>query len=188
MFLTDLINKRIFSGKTAKGICCGVGVSLKTHAVKYLLCANALTPTKRVDFCVSISAVENIGESIRLSQLRPLRPQRCANLFIGSPIYSFDGSYLGKITDLELREFIATRLFSDGGEIYSINAVSACQDAVILKKEQPYPLGQRIPAPVLPLVTEKKESVVTKGVLRTAIKRGALIRLTLSLPPFIREG
>ena len=34
------------------------------------------------------------------------------------------------------------------------------------------------------LVTEKNDAVVTKPILKTAIKNKALIKLTLSLPPF----
>ncbi len=188
MFLTDIVNKEIFSGKTSKGVCRGVGVSLKTHAVKYLFCSGVAQANQHADFCISITAVESVNGCVQLSKLRPLRPQRCARIFIGCPVYSFEGHYLGNVADLEIRDFVATYLFTDQGERYPINGVCACQDALILKKEQPYPLGQRIPTPLLPLVTEKKDSVVTKSILRQAIKKGKLIELTLSLPPFHISG
>ncbi len=180
MFLSAITDKEIVSGATKKGICRGVGVSLKSHAVKYLLCAS----DGDTDFSVSASAVERVDEQITLSSLRPLFPKRCARIFIGRPVYSFDGAYLGKVVDLEIREFIATNLFTDQNERYPINAVFACRDAVIIKKEQPYPLGQRVPTPILPLFTEKKDAVVSKQILRTAIEKGKLISLTLSLAPF----
>ncbi len=179
MFLSELIDKEIIVGKNVKGVCKGVGFSLKNHAVKYLLCANS-----SADFCVSAASVESVGEHVRLSKLRPVHPQKCACVFINSPVYSFEGNYLGKITDLALHEFVATQLFTDQDAVYPVSAIIACQDAVILRREQPYPLGQRIPAPVLSLLSDKKDSVVTKSILRAAIQKGALIELTLSLPPF----
>ncbi len=186
MFLKDLTNKEILSGKQPKGVCRGVGISLKSHAVKYLLCASSATAD--TDFSVSTAAVDRIDERITLSKLRPVFPKNCVKLFLGRPVYSFDGAYLGKVTDLELQGFTATNLFTDQDAVYPINAITASQDAVILKKEQPYPIGQRIPAPLLPLVTDKAGSVVTKPILRAAIRKGALIKLTLSLPPFYFQG
>ncbi len=188
MFLSDIANKEIYSGKTAKGVCRGVGISLKTHAVKYLFCADSTQANQRADFCVSVNAVQSVYPHILLTQLRPLRPQSCARIFIDCPVYSFEGNYLGKVTDLEIRNFIASYLFTDQEKRYPINGVCACQDALILKKEQPYPLGQRIPAPYLSELTEKKETIVTKSVLRSAIKKSKLIALTLSLPPFRLDG
>ncbi len=182
MFLKDLTDKEIISGKTSKGVCRGVGLSLKSHAVKYLLCASA--QGANTDFSVSTAAVESVDTEITLSKLRPLLPKNCARIYIGRPVYSFDGVYLGNITDLEMQGFVATRLYTDQNIAYPISAVTACQDALLLKREQPYPIGQRIPAPLLPLVTEKKDGIVTKPILRTAIGKGALIKLTLSLPPF----
>ncbi len=184
MFLQELVNKEIFSGKNAKGICRGVGISLKSHAVKYLLCASTPTATHGGDFSVSTSAVERIEEGVFLTKLRPLFPKNCARVFLGCPIYSFDGVFLGNLTDLEMKGFAATQIFTDQATAYPVTAITACKDALILKREQPFPLGQRVPTPLLPLVTDKKDAVVTKPLLRTAIQNGALVKLTLSLPPF----
>ncbi len=186
MFLKDLTGKEILSGKTCKGYCRGVGVSLKTHTVKYLLCAS--TQNGEADFALSTTAIAEIGEQIRMSTLRPLLPRNCVRIFIGRPIYAFDGIYLGQVEDLVMEGFVATQLLSSKKILYPVNAITACFDAVILKKEQPYPLGQRIPAPLLPLVTDKNSSVVTKPILRTAIQKSSLIKLTLSLPPFTLNG
>ncbi len=183
MFLKDLVNKEIVSGKNVKGVCRGVGVSLKSHAVKYLLCASAPSSAD-ADFAVAVSAVEDVDKQIYLSQLRPVLPKSCARIFIGRPVYSFEGVHLGNVADLEIQGFIATRLYTDQAIAYPVNVITACFDAVILKKELPYPLGQRIPAPMLSLVTDKADAVVTKPILRTAIRKGALTKLTLSLPPF----
>ena len=43
---------------------------------------------------------------------------------------------------------------------------------------------QRIPAPLLSSFTDKSEALVTKPILRVAIRNKSLIKLTLSLPPF----
>lgn len=187
MFLSDLTEKNICVHENFRGICKGVALSLKSHAVRYLLCSSSATQSA-ADFAVAVSSIEEIGIALHLTRLRPAHPGNCAKIFIGSPVYSFEGGYLGKLMNLELRDFIATKLYTDKGDIFPITSVFACSDAVILRKEQSYPLGQRIPAPLLPVVTDKSDGVVTKAVLRNAIKKNALIRLTLSLPPFDLEN
>ena len=183
MKLSNLQDKNIFTGKTLRGVCRGVAISLTSQAVKYLLCASAATQTA-TDFAVSTACVTDVGQSISLSRLRPSYPKNCAKLSIGLPVYSFEGGFIGYLSDLEIRDFVATRLFTDRGESFPTTDLFACSDAVILRKNQPYPIGQRIPTPLLPMLTAKKEGVVTKPVLRTAIAKGALVKLTLSLPPF----
>ncbi len=186
MLLTELTNKPVFSGKNPRGVCLGVGISLKSHAVKYLLCASE-TSTE-VNFTLSTDAVAHIDERITLTHARPLYPKSCARIFIGKSVYANDGSYLGKVLDLECDHFVATRLYTDQNAVYPVSAISACQDVVIMKKEAPFPLGQRIPAPFLSLLTDKKDGVLTKPLLKVAIEKGALIGLTLSLPPFSLEN
>ena len=187
MKLSQLSEKNIYVNKASKGVCRGVAISLKSHAVRYLLCASA--PTQSVsDYAVGIGAVAEINDAITLSRLRPACPKGCAKIAIGLPVYSFEGGYLGVVTDLDIHDFVATKLYTDRGESFPIRSVFACSDAVILRKEQPFPLGQRIPAPFLSMVTTKNDGVVTKPILRTAASKGALIHLTLSLPPFQLES
>ncbi len=181
MFLKEVNGKEIVVGKTVKGYCRGVAISLKSHTVKYLLCASG---AGEADFTISASAVKGVGEKITLSSLRTVCPRGCAKIIIGRPAYSFEGVYLGKITDLAMQDFTATYLFTDQDEIYPVSAITASQDALLLKREQPFPIGQRIPAPMLPHFTEKKDGLVTKPVLKSALAQGKLIRLTLSLAPF----
>ena len=183
MKLSQLNEKSIYAGKAFRGVCRGVALSLKSQAVKYLLCASTLTQTA-TDFSVGVSAVTEIGESILLSRLRPAYPKNCAKITIGLPVYSFEGGFLGSVIEVDIKNFVATRVYTNQGEAFPITSIIACSDAVILRKEQAYPLGQRIPAPVLPLVSEKPEAVVTRAVLRSAIEKGSLVKLTLSLPPF----
>ena len=183
MKLSDLSEKNIYTNKSFQGVCRGVGLSLKSHAVRYLLCASTPTQTN-TDFSVGINAVTEIRDRITLSRLRPASPKGCAKIAIGLPVYSFEGGFLGRVTDLDMTDFTATTLYTDRGERFPVTSIFACSDAVILRKEQPYPLGQRIPAPLLSLVTEKNDGVVTKQILRTALSRSALIKFTLSLPPF----
>ena len=182
MLLSQLVGKEIAVGNTPRGVVKGVGVSLKTHEVKYLLCAGE--SASRALFAIPITAIEDLGEKITLPRLRPAFPKHCACLFLNLPIYSYLGEHLGNLQDLALRNFIATTIYSSKGATLPITAVSACSDAILLKKEPLYPLGQRIPAPILSLLSGKTDGVVTKPVLRAAIKKNALIKLTLSLPPF----
>ena len=144
MFLSELTNKEIFVGKNPRGIVKGVAISLKTHEVKYLLCANA--KTSRAIFAVPIRAVVSVDERIYLSRLRPVLPKHCACIFLQLPVYSFEGEHLGALQELSLQSFVATTLFTDKNISFPVSAILACSDAVLLKKEQPYPLGQRIPA------------------------------------------
>ena len=183
MKLSDFHDKNIYTNKTFQGVCRGVGLSLKSHAVRYLLCASTPTQTT-TDFSVGVNTVTEVNDRILLSRLRPASPKGCAKIAIGLPVYSFEGGFLGVVADLDLHDFTATTLYTDRGESFPITSIFACSDAVILRKEQPYPLGQRIPAPLLSLVTDKNDGVITKQILRTAIEKKSLVKLTLSLPPF----
>ena len=183
MKLSDLCDKSIYTNKAFQGVCRGVALSLKSHAVRYLLCAS--TPTQsNTDFSVGVQSVAEIADRIFLSRLRPASPKGCAKIAVGLPVYSFEGGFLGRVADLDLFDFTATTLYTDRGESFPVTSIFACSDAVILRKEQPFPLGQRIPAPLLSLVTDKNDGVVTKPILRNAIAKNALVKLTLSLPPF----
>jgi hypothetical protein len=185
MFLSELINKEIFVEKKPRGFIKGAAISLKTYEVKYLLCAN--TKNDRATFAVSLHAVESVSECVQLTHLRPVLPKHCACIFLHLPVYSFEGAYLGALQDISLKSFVATTFLTDKNISLPCCAIWACSDAVLLKKEQSYPLGQRIPAPFLSVVTTKAAGFVTKPVLRAAMQRNSLIKLTLSLPPFSIE-
>lgn len=180
MLLSDLIEKGVYSGEKLRGVCLGVGISLKNYAVKYLLCANATThnPLRaRIDFSVPVSAVESVSDgAIRLSRLRSVCPKNCACAFANRPIYRYDGAYLGCVTDIDLSDFTAVRLFADTGKSYPFSAIYAFADAVLLRKPQAYPLGIRA-----------GNTLINKSTLKKAIEDKELIRFTLSLPPFQSE-
>lgn len=182
MFLSNVTNKVIYLNKNPRGIVKGVGISLKTHAVKYLLCGN--NQSAKSHFALPVSAIVSIDENVFLSRMRPVLPKNCACLFIGLPVYAYDGAYLGKITELVIKKFVATLFYTDVGLELPVSAIAACSDAVLLKKEQPYPLGQRIPTPFVSSLLGKEDGVVTRPVLRCAMKKSSLVKLTLSLPPF----
>ena len=184
MFLSELVKKEIYSSGEERGVCLGIGVSLKTNAVKYLLCA-CDKQSNSPDFALPISAILSVDDKIRLRALRAVPPKSCIRLFPALPVYAFNGRLLGKIHDIAIRENTVTEIFVDSFS-FSPRAILACADAVILRKEQVFPLGQRIPAPLLPLLGNKNERIVTKPVLRTAMQKGALVKLTLSLPPFTK--
>ena len=186
MFLSQLIEKEIRVGNTVRGVVKGVGISLKSYEVKYLLCAG-LSAT-RPSFAISIRSVTDRGDYLSIPRLRPLLPKYCACIFFNLPIYSFEGEYLGELNDLTINNFVATSLSTNKDTTFPISSIAACTDAILLKKEQPYPIGQRIPAPLLPQVTNKADGVVTKPILRAAIQKSSLIKLTLSLPPFFIES
>ncbi len=193
MQLSQLTEKKVRVGKAVRGTCVGVGISLKSRAVKYLLCSSRQSSSnshsgpvgENPDFAVGINSVEKISEDeISLSHLRAVFPKNCAKISIGKPIYSDEGIYLGKVVDMEMKDFTALRLFTDKGTAYSSLFLAACSDVIILRKEQPFPLGQRVPAPLVFSFLKKNERVVTRSVLRAAVQSGNLLKLTLALPPF----
>lgn len=187
MLLSNIVGKLVYANGEARGVCLGVGISLKTKTLKYLLCSvfSASAPqNKQADFVVNAACVQSFStDGIKLSHLRPVVPKNCIKFFLGAPVYLENGIFSGKLRDLEFHGFNATRLFTDGNACFPLSCVIAVSDAVILRKTPPFPLGQRIPAPIL-LQFSEKEAVVTKAVLRRAIKKSALIKLTLSLDPF----
>ena len=182
MFITDYIHKQILVNNQNRGVCLGIGFSLKTQAVKHLLCAP--TAHQKPTFAVSIFAVQSVTEHLTLRRLRAVLPNSCARLTIGTPVYSYEGDFLGKVIDAEIQNGALLHIFIDGNKRFPATAVFACNDALILRKNQPYPLGQRVPAPVLCQINEKTDGLVTRPLLRKAIQQGTLIKLTLSLPPF----
>ena len=189
MQLSELNGKNIRSGKYTRGVCVGVGISLKSKAVKYLLCSsrqkeeNQESPS--TDFAVNINTIEDIsGDEIVLSRLRALSANNCAKICIGKPVYSEDGVYLGKIEDAYIHNFIATHIKTDKNITQSTLNLAACSDVVLLRKEQPYPIGQRVHAPSIFPFLKDDDVLITKQILRVAAENRAIIRLTLSLPPF----
>lgn len=190
MFLSELVLKNVCVRETPRAVCLGVGISLKNYTVKYLLCnstpaqSGSLSQDCQADFCVNVSTLQSRSDvALTLSTLRPVFPKNCAKIFIGKPVYTQNGRHLGVIADMEIVNGVATKLFTEK-TAYPITAICAVSDAVILRKEQPFPLGQRIPAHLVFDFSEKNEPLVTKSVLRKAIAKSSLIKLTLSLPPF----
>ena len=181
MKLSNLIGKSVYAGSKRRGVCGGVGVSLKSGAVKYLFCS-ALSG--RTDFCVNVSAIEELDEEIYLSRLRPVFPKNVVKILSGLPVYTDEGIFLGNVTDMELDSFTALHLETDKGERFPVLHVAACTDAILLRKKPPYPIGQRIPAHAISDIFENSEMIVSRSNLRGAIEKGALIKLTLSLAPF----
>ena len=186
MLLSEIVGKRVYVGNIPKGKCTGIGVSLKTGVVKYLLCSSTQSTffSEQIDFCINLSAVQSITEDVNLTRLRPVFPKSCVKLFLGRPIYSDLGAFVGTISDVTLQNNTAKEIFCDNGKSFPFSSIAAVSDAVILKKVPPYPLGQRIPAPFLSDFSLQNDSTVTKTFLRCAMAQGKLIQVTMALPPF----
>ncbi|MBQ7924398.1 MAG: hypothetical protein IJ329_03735 [Clostridia bacterium] len=179
MFLSQLIGKTLIFDKTPRGVCLGAGVSLKSKMIKYLFCSSDTTvsATNNADFVLPIGSLASFSEdALFLARLRPVLPKPCGKLYIGLPVYNAEGASFGFLSDVELQNYVAIRLFTDKNIRLPFSSIAALADAVILRKPQPYPLGQPIP--------DDSESLVTKQVLRNAVQNQTLIKLTLSLPPF----
>lgn len=185
MFFTDFFNKDITVNGIKKGVCIGIGISLKTLTIKYLLCS--LSPSQtlkpKTDFAVNISSLLTItNEDIRLSKLRTALPTACVKIFYRLPCYFEDGVYIDNLEDIRFENNVAVQLYTVGGLTIPANSLLACADAVILRKKQAFPLGQPIPKTFFDSL--KSTSIVTKRLLKEVIKQGELIKLTLALSPF----
>jgi hypothetical protein len=191
MLLSELTNKPIYVKNTKKGVCLGIGVSLKTYTVKYLVCTGEQPyrkQTPRADFFLSLSAVESVdADAVRLSSLRAVCPKNCALIFIGMPIYSENGLFLGNLDDLRMQDFTLDKLYFNQSDSVSCTCITASFDALILRKERPYPIGQRIHTPTVKEYFHHSSPIVTKATLKSALEKSALIKLTLSLSPFRQE-
>ncbi|MBQ8685652.1 MAG: hypothetical protein IJ514_05740 [Clostridia bacterium] len=181
--LQNIIGNPVYTKNVRRGVCVGVGISLKNFTVKYLLCSLD-DSTSQTDFVVKASSVESVeNDRVVLTSLRPVLPKGCAKLLLGMPVYSESGVFCGTLSNIQVESLALTRLITENGA-YIASAIAACADAVILRKKQPYPLGQRIPAHLVGDVSKNNASLVTKPVLRAAIQKNRLIKLTLSLAPF----
>ena len=184
MLLSEIVGKNVYSGKALRGVCRGVCLSLKSRAVKYLLCSSEPAQNDYTEFSVGIGCIGSVEDTVVLKRLRTAIPKNCVRFFTGRPVYSEEGQYLGITSDLVMENFTATKLVTDTGEVYSAAAIAALGDAVILKKEPYFPLGMLvnsdIPASPEPI---REGTLVNRGTLRTAIASGRLIRLTVNLLP-----
>lgn len=179
MFLSELVGKKIYSAGKIRGICRGVGLTVKSRAVKYLICVDIASER---ELFLSLNAIAEISENgIRLKAFRPTAPQSISRLFSSRPVYDETGEYLGIVVDLEIENGVATALITDTGSVYSAYSLTAVSDAVLLKRRLSFPLGEKTPA------FFKRQTgvpVLSKALLKHAIEKGELIRLTLALPLF----
>ena len=173
----NLIPKTIYCNNTPRGQCHSIGFSQKTGAIKYLFCSTY----DRVEFVINTSAVLSVHEyGIELSRLRPVVPKNILKLFLGQPVYTYNGIAIGNILEIKEENLILQAIITDNNISIPFTAVQACNDAVILRKKLPYPLGQRIPT--------TSSQTVTRPILRSAIQEKSLIKFTLSLAPFACES
>lgn len=184
MLLSELAGKPVFSSNKLRGVCRGVGLSVKSRAVRYLVCS-APSPSDYTEFFLPVASVADYDEEgVYVKKFRAAAPQNCARFFCGKPVYADTGAYLGITADLEMRDFFALRFFTDSGKSYPAVSIAALLDAVIVKKPPVFPIGQTLPDAFAPSFLEKKDLAVTKSALKSAIREGVLIKLTLSLPLF----
>ena len=183
MLLSEIVGKNVYAGKALRGVCRGVCLSLKSRAVKYLLCSRETAKSNDyTEFSVGVGCVGAIDDAVVLRRMRTAVPKNCARFFAGRPVYSEDGAYLGIASDLAMENFVATRLITDTGKTYPAAAISAIGDAVLLKRAPLFPLGRLVPEGVA-LPDAPAGTIVTRAVLKSAVMSGKLIRLTSKLLP-----
>ena len=188
MLLSEIVGKNVYSGKALRGLCRGVCLSLKSRAVKYLLCSREPAQNDYTEFSVGVSCIGDVDDCVRLKRLRTAIPKNCVRFFTGRPVYSEEGMYLGVTADLVMENFTAMKLITDTGKTYSAASIAALGDAVILKKGPVFPLGAKVNSDI-PAKPDKipAGTLITRGTLRAAIASGQLIRLTLDVLPAPEE-
>lgn len=181
MNLSFLVGKPVYSSSKQKGVCRGVALSLKSRAVKYLVCQKNDPALNGAEFFLPVSAVQAVDESgIYVQKLRAAVPKNVYRFFCGKPVYTEEGQYVGIVTDLSLEHFYAVAVHTDRG-IFSALCLSAIGDAVLLKKSPCFPLGRSLPERFFQSLSP--DPIVTKTTLKKAIEKGFLIRLTSSMLP-----
>ena len=183
MFLKNLIGLPVFVGAKQRGILQGVFLSNKSKSVKYLLCLIQQNGRQN-PLTVSVSALERLDDAVVLKQARSTLPKNASLFQLDKPVYTENGEYLGLTRDLELEKLTAIALHTEQS-VLPTTSILALGDAVLVKKHEPFPLGQRIPASALVSFSISDSSpLVTKAILKNAIREKRLIAFTLSLPPF----
>ena len=168
-----IITKTIHLNDAPRGICCALGVSLKTGLIKYLYCKT----DDGAEFAINATALTSVTPfSLLCSTLRPVIPKNAVKLFLGQPVYASTGKFLGNLTAVKQDCLRVLSLTTSQKCTFPLQCVGACNDAIILRKQLPYPLGQRVHTPT--------KQCVTRPLLRTAIAQNELIQFTLSLAPF----
>lgn len=117
MLLSEIVGKNVYSGKALRGICRGVCLSLKSRAVKYLLCSREPAQNDYTEFSVGVSCIGDVDDCVRLKRLRTAIPKNCVRFFTGRPVYSEEGMYLGVTADLVMENFTAMKLITDTGKL-----------------------------------------------------------------------
>lgn len=183
MFLNDFIGMPVFVEEKQRGTLQGVFLSAKSKSIKYLLCSIDQKGTQ-TPLAVSVAAIERIDDVVVLKRIRSTLPKNATLFKQNCPVYTENGVYLGGACDLEFHELTAVALHTETA-VFPTTSILAIGDAVLLRRDEPYPIGQRVPAPALSLFSLPEQSLlVTRSVLKSAIKNGRLIAFTLSLPPF----
>ncbi len=153
-----------------RGVCLGVYLSKKSGDIKYLFCA--VDDDKSL--VVPVGAIEELHTcGIYLKNLRTSLPTQCVRLTPFLPVYTVFGKYMGRLNGFETENLTITKLIV-GEEKYPSLSIDAVSDALLLNVPN-YPIGEW---------SKEEESNVSKKLLKSKIREGALIRFTLSLPPF----
>ncbi len=191
MFLTQIIDLPVRVSNVTRGKVKNACFSLKTGELKYLICAPTDEQTQ-ADFTVTFSSVVSLEDDVTLKRLTPVIAKNCVSLPLFSPVYDEQAKLLGELTDAKIENGVVTELIIDYDKRYPAHLLLASKDVVILRKKPPYPIGQRVPAPVLLRFQQQKTPQssadrVTKAFLKATIKKGELIKTTLALAPFYKN-
>ena len=185
MLLSTWINSPVFVGEKQRGVLRNVFLSTKSKQIKYLQCTIQQRGIQS-QLVVSVNAIERMDNNgIFLKRARSTLPKNAVLFQPNCPIYAENGVRLGVACDLRLQGLTAITLLTENAQ-FPTTGIIAIGDAILLKNE-PYPIGQRIPAPLLSqFSTNQQDLLITRSILKTARKAGKLINLTLALPPFAK--
>lgn len=173
----QILGKNIYVNDEVKGLVTGVYLSKKYPFIKQLSC-RLLTGE---EFCISALGVVLDNKGVRFDKLRASIPGDYIKLTKGAPIYDEKGVFLDALQNVEIKDGLLLSFVGQKEKRYPYSAAKAVCDAVILGKKPLFPLGEPLPAP---LKQKNSSPFVKKSTLISALKKGELIKLTLSLSPF----
>ena len=172
-----LIGQNVFVNNEIKATVLGVYLAKKYPAVKQLHCKLL----SGEEFCLSLNGATVDDTGVHVQKLRACLPCDYVKLTRGVPIYDEKGVLQGVLSNVEVKNGVPVSFIGQNGIRYPYSMLKSAADALILKKKPTFPLGEPIHS-----YTKDKNAYpfVSKKTLTNAIKKGELVKLTLSLSPF----
>ena len=173
----QILGKNVYENGQIKGIVQSVCLAKKYPYVKQLNCKLL----SGQDVCISALKMQTDSKGVHFERLRASIPGDYTTLSKNTPIYDEKGTFLTTLSNVEIVNGLLISFVGQNSIRYPYASVKAISDAIILGKKSAFPLGEPLPACHK---TKNGSPFVCKSALQKALKKGELIKFTLSLEPF----